>query len=264
MNDGKDDNNSLFRMAISANTAGRCEEAMPVLRLLIEREPDNEVFHWGLGMCYLEANVIDAAIESFNMSVAIEPQFALGWEGLGMAFWAQGEYEKAEAALRHRVSLLRDARGLVRLARVVASLGRREEALENCRQAVLVDPRDEVAYYHLGVWSTYLQKYDEAEEYFRQAISINPRFAIAYSELGFLQYGLGDTAGAVETLKKAIQLDPRLKEPRFYVALALKALGNLGDARDELQTAIQLCDTDSKRLELQTDFDLAPSPGDKM
>ncbi len=116
-----DNDDKLFRTALSAKSAGRYEDALHLLSQLIEREPHNPVFHWGLAQCYLEKNAINTALDSLNAAVSIDPEFALAWEGLGLAFWVQGDGEKAEKMLRRRLSLRRDARGLLELASVLGS-----------------------------------------------------------------------------------------------------------------------------------------------
>ena len=60
------------------------------------------------------------------------------------------------------------------------NLGRYQDAIESCKQAIRIKPDYAEAHYNLGVAYANLGRYQDAIEAYKQAIRIKPDYAEAY------------------------------------------------------------------------------------
>ena len=82
--------------------------------------------------------------------------------------------------------------------------------IEDCKQAVRLNPDDAEAHYNLGHAYGKSGMYKEKIEAFKQAIRVNPDLAGDYNQLGFEQRWNRLYPEAIENIKKAIELDPKV------------------------------------------------------
>jgi len=89
-----------------------------------------------------------------------------------------------------------------------------KEAIELCRRAIELDPKNAAPYDLWGIaLAEYEHDFDGAITMFRKAIEIDPKLAVAYSGWGtVLAKYKHDPDGAIAKFQKAIELDPRLPD----------------------------------------------------
>jgi tetratricopeptide (TPR) repeat protein len=94
---------------------GRHQEAITHLQRAVELDPTNLHYRDNLGEGYQNARQYDRALEQLNMTVAIDPNFAIGYGELGDLYRALGKYDlwllnwKKKAALNknlYRITLV--------------------------------------------------------------------------------------------------------------------------------------------------------------
>ncbi|HEC94321.1 MAG TPA: tetratricopeptide repeat protein [Candidatus Kaiserbacteria bacterium] len=85
-------------------------------------------------------------------------------------------------------------------------LGKNEEAVESCKQAISINPKDPYPYIGLGNALSGLGRNKEAVEAYRQAISINPKDPYPYNGLANALRDLGRNEEAIKTYKKFLSL----------------------------------------------------------
>ncbi|MFN5970756.1 MAG: tetratricopeptide repeat protein [Microcystis sp.] len=83
-----------------------------------------------------------------------------------------------------------------------------ELALDDCNQAIELNPNYAMAYYNRGVLYSDLQKYDLALSDYTKAIDINPKFAEAYVNRGNLYKNLQKYDLALSDYNQAIDINP--------------------------------------------------------
>ena len=82
-------------------------------------------------------------------------------------------------------------------------------AIEDCDQAISLDPRYAVAFYNRGIAYRSKGQYDHAIQDYDQAISLDPRYAYAFSNRGNAYYYKGQYDRAIQDYDQAISLDPK-------------------------------------------------------
>ncbi len=104
-----------------------------------------------------------------------------------------------------------------------------------------VAEKPDIAYSHFQLAYAYtgLERWDDARNEYRRAIALDPKLAEAYMNLGLL---LADRepAEAVAPLRKAVELLPTQSRPRFLLGWALERSGDLEGAVEPYQTAERL------------------------
>jgi tetratricopeptide (TPR) repeat protein len=157
--------------------------------------------------------------------------------------------------------------------------GRVEEAMEQSREALRIEPEDPVACVNLGHGLFIKGRLQEAIESFRRAVAINPDYAAAWSNLGtvFLEQkeyeetlkcfeaaariqpdnpaALNDLGGlfllrkqypeAVRWLETALRLQPDYARAHVNLAAALHQLGRVDEAVSHYEEALRLTPDDA-------------------
>jgi serine/threonine protein kinase/Tfp pilus assembly protein PilF len=160
----------------------------------------------------------DRAILLFEKALAIDPDYAEAWAGLGGGYQLKGTQlsmpELIEKAIEHeRRALALDpalADAHTWLGSALLSLGQPDEALGAFRQAVALEPGQARPWAMLarGYWIGKGQL-AEGVEALERAVAINPQFGYAYLQLAFLFTELGEFGKAESAAQKAVDLQER-------------------------------------------------------
>jgi Flp pilus assembly protein TadD len=125
-----------------------------------------------------------------------------------------------------------------------------EGAAQDYRDYLIKRPDDPIVHYDLGYLYSALNRPDDAKEEYRRAIALDPKMAAAYLNLGVTLMA-ADPASAVEPLQKAAELTPQDARAKWLLGTALDRSGKHAEALADLQQARQLDDADIKiRLSL--------------
>jgi TolB-like protein/Flp pilus assembly protein TadD len=109
---------------------GRLEEARAEIQRSVELDPLSLQFLQGMGANYYFMRQYDKAIEYYNQSVQLDPNFAMGHLYLGYAYVEKGMYAEAISALAKQPTYLWDGPNLGARGYVYAQWGKPEETLK--------------------------------------------------------------------------------------------------------------------------------------
>ncbi|HKT89527.1 MAG TPA: protein kinase [Candidatus Sulfotelmatobacter sp.] len=159
---------------------------------------------------------LDQAIEALSGAVNADPQFALGYAGLGEAYrlkyqldknpkWTELALDNATKATSLNNSL---ASAWVTLGRIHDATGKNDLALSEFQRALQLDPRNADAlageahsYEHAG-------RMADAETAYKKAIALRPDYWDGYSSLATFYDNQGKYADAISQLERAAELAP--------------------------------------------------------
>ena len=127
----------------------------------------------------------------------------------------------------------------LRLAFWYSKAGRKDEAVEQLKEAISCKPDYAKAHYNLGNLLKYLKRYDEAEKEYREAIRANPDYVAAHSNLGILLYDLKRYGEAEEEWRDAVRADPDDASAHYNLGILLNNLKRYGEAEEEWRDAVR-------------------------
>ncbi len=126
--------------------ANRSDEAIDAYRKSIELEPQNFFARNNLGVLYSKKNLYDQAIVEFQDALKIEPGNAMALKNLDIAKKNQAAIQEREAVItraqREVKSNPGDPKPSYQLARVYATYGKKEAAMEWLGKAIQLGYKD--------------------------------------------------------------------------------------------------------------------------
>jgi len=156
-------------------------------------------------------------VAAFEKTLAVDPKHVKAHNNMALASIDLGELELAEAHYRESLAIEPQAAIHNDLGFVLERQGLSEEAVEQYRKALELDPESASAHYNLAAYLARSGEYAEAERHFRAALDVKPS-AATYTGLGAVLYHQGKVDDAVASLKAAIETDADY--PRAYDQLA--------------------------------------------
>ena len=178
----------------------------------------------------------DRAIHLFERALAIDPDYAEAWAGLGGAYQIKGTFlglpEQLDRAIEFEQKALaldpRLADAHVWLGSAYFALHRHDEAIASLQEALRLDPEHARAHATLGrvYWVGHGRVADGIAELVR-AVAINPQFGYAHQQLAYLYTEQGDWKRAERAARRAIELQEQYisGEEGFLVVGAHTRLG---------------------------------------
>ncbi|MBN1527192.1 MAG: tetratricopeptide repeat protein [Candidatus Omnitrophica bacterium] len=160
---------------------------------------------------------------------------------LGNAYLCLDRKEEAIEEYRKVIGLNpRNAKAYQNIGFVLTGMGRRAEAAEYLRKSLELKPDDAIAWNNLGNIYYDEGKMQDAAEIYRKAIGVNPYYGQAHYNLGNSLVALGDIDGAVASLTKAIEVSPGFVDAYNNLAMIYKALGRCDEAIAFLERALAI------------------------
>jgi tetratricopeptide (TPR) repeat protein len=159
---------------------------------------------------------IERAIAAFGESVHIDPSFAIGYAGLGSAYWHKYAETHEAAWARKAVEETERARQIdpneseVRyaLATVYRGIGRIDNAVSELKQVFELQPNHEAAHRTLGDIYASRQRIQDAVDEYEEALRIRPDYWGTYRALGVLYWRAGRYPEALAAFDRIIELQP--------------------------------------------------------
>lgn len=178
--------NTLLNKAEELGLAGKQEEAIEVLRKVIESEPaksnEKEISDliskayrfWGNAL-RLQGKY-EEAIEKYLKALQLNQESGAALYGMGLAFMALGRYEEA-LKVSEEMERLQPPPGVIftyhLAAKALMELKKYPECLTKCEKSLRLDPNDAEIYYLKGICLAYLEKNEEAIASFEKATRID-------------------------------------------------------------------------------------------
>jgi TolB-like protein/DNA-binding winged helix-turn-helix (wHTH) protein/Flp pilus assembly protein TadD len=162
--------------------------------------------------------------QAADRAYALEPNRSTVLGARGFILSLQGRGEEALVMVERHLAVNRnDATAWFRLCYTYATLGRQEEAIKACHEAIRLSPRDAALagfYVVLAAAHLYLGRDDEALAWARKATSAQPTFAIAHSWVASAAANLGE----METARSALAEYLRQRQDQTITSLREEGL----------------------------------------
>ena len=191
-------------------------------------------------------------IEYFNQAIALDPNSAAAYAGLSGAwvFLSDLYLPPREAMPLAKVAALNALQRDEQFASAHISMGiikMRYEwdwigAEHEFKQAVALDPKDDIARYLYGSYLIAVGRFDEAQAEMKRAVELNPVEQLNLLGLGHSFYFAHQFERPIEQYRRAIGVEPKSRWSHISLGQAYAQQGNFSEALAELSQARQLND----------------------
>ena len=231
--------------AVDLIKAGKNEEAIPILKEFLEKNPNNAPVQFTLGKALVNTKQFDQAVPALQKALAIKPDQQGAHFFLGIAYSQMGQDADALKEFEAEIPLspAQDA-AYSNAAAICEKQGNQDKALEYYKKAVEIAPnRAElhaslagiyekkgnqpaaqaeykalaevdpdhaaVTWFNIGAIAKNNDRNEEAVKAFQKAVELDPGYALAHRELGYALVKQGDFKGAVTHFNKYLELVPK-------------------------------------------------------
>jgi Tfp pilus assembly protein PilF len=230
--------------------SGHIENAIPAMRLAIERDPQSETYRFAYGMLLTTVLAPDAAVIRLKESIELFPQSARLWLALGIAHFKAGRNDEASEALKRAIELdPKYGPPFAYLGMTYVETGQYGEAIKSYERALAVNDKLGVVDFLLAEVLLKQASVDEAliSEHLVRAVKLEPSFAPARLALGKLYARGNRLTEAQAELEEVIKLDPNLAEAYYQLGRVYARLKRPAEAQVTLATFKRLSDSQKEQ-----------------
>ncbi len=156
----------------------------------VAREPSAWVAHNNLGGAYLRAGKVEEAIQQFDLTLQINPDYPVAYYNLGGAWKRLGRLPEAIEYYQRAVQVRPDyAEAQNNLGVTLGQVGDLAGAIEHLEQAVRIKPDFAEARYNLAVALELAGRIPDAIGHLEEVVRIKPDFPGAQDRLASLRAG---------------------------------------------------------------------------
>ncbi|MFO1475561.1 MAG: tetratricopeptide repeat protein [Verrucomicrobiota bacterium] len=167
----------------------------------------------------------------FSRAISVTENNYLAHFDLGVALAAAGRDREAveQYEISHRLNP-DFVRPMINLGQIAAGQGRLDDALRWFQSALRIAPDSALLHSNLGAVYAMMGRMDDARREFAEAVRLDPKNADACNNLGRALEQGGDLEGAMQRYRQAIALQPGNLQARINLANALTAANRLNEA----------------------------------
>jgi len=196
-------------------------DAEKYLKRAIALKPSSPLHHYNLGIAYLNQNKKQKALESFMKAEELGAKNSAMLETIGETYHSLNRLDRSLAVYNKLIeNNSRNVRLLSKMAEIHYEKGNLDEALTLYKKIIHLEPLSEnarIALLNIGNIQDDTQKYDAAISSYKKAISINPKDDAAYYNLGIVYKHAGQPENAIAVWRKGAALNK--KNPRNLLAI---------------------------------------------
>ncbi|HEX5890434.1 MAG TPA: tetratricopeptide repeat protein [Pyrinomonadaceae bacterium] len=230
--------------------SGHVENAIPAMRLAIQRDPKSEKNRFAYAVLLTNANAPAAAVIRLEESLKEFPSSSRLWFALGYANFKLDKNEEAERALRKAIELdPKFAPAFAYLGLIRARIGDYAEAISIYERALKADTKLAVVH-HLIADAMLKQMNADArviEKHLRQSVEMDPTFMPARLSLGKLFMRSQRWAEAASEFEQVVKLDPNVPDGYYQLGLAYGRLKRTTEAQTAMANFKRLNAAQKKR-----------------
>lgn len=212
-----------FKKALEVDPSyASAEENLKLIKDVLEKRVENEfATHLFKGLFYenqwmlAEATSdydsqlwLDVTIAEYKKAIAINPNYAMANNNLGVAYYNKGMLDEAITEYKKAITINPNhAKAHANLGLAYVK-GKRmfDEAISECKKAIAINSNLANAHSNLGLAYVGKKMYDEAIAEYKKAIAIEPNLAVACNNLAVAYYAKKEYDLAIEYCDRAIGL----------------------------------------------------------
>jgi len=225
-----------YEQAIRLAAQGKLREAEPLLREIVQKQPNFALAHLNLGLVYRLLNQPEPALRHLRRAAELNPKEPRALVELTRLCLDLNRINDAKGYLRMLATRFPNEPELPVLEGALAILQNDwNRARERLQQALAKRPNDFRIHYNLGIVAYQQQRYEEAERHFRQAVTLKPDYTTGWKSLGMTYEALELPERAIRAYSEVLRREPDDLPTRFKRAQLYQRTGNLEAALADFQ-----------------------------
>ena len=191
---------------------------------------------------------LEEAVDRFEQAVLMDPEFALGFAGLGESYWRQYEVtgnteyvELAEISLERALQINANLAPVQYLLGLLKSgTGNYQESLAHFEEAIDIDPSYTAAYREMAGVFNETGETERALETYREVIRLKPNYTEGYKDLGVFHLSNGNFEEAVIHFQKVVDITPANSKAFSNLGIAYYYQGENEKAKAMYERSLEL------------------------
>ncbi len=244
----------LITRATARRSNGQLPDAIADLEAVLEINPDLDVAHRQLAICYWQQNEVELAERSYRRALDLRPLSWLHWNEIGGFSLRTGRYSEAREQLTRAAELA--PVDVIRPLENLGTLDLYQGNLEAARQTYgKISPalRTASLLTSMGTLDFTLGRMTEAREAFQRAVDLQPEEPHHWANLGDVDWLLDQEEAALESYRRSAdlavaQLEANPSDARLRV-LSTLLLAKAGDCAQSMPRAEAMRDELAGRIE---------------
>jgi serine/threonine-protein kinase len=248
-------------LALVFNAQGKADEAIRELNEAIKIRPEHWINHYELGLVYYRIRHLAEAAAAFQRALELRPNDSRVVGNLGLVYYQAWDNDRALEYFNRANTLAPSSRGFTNVCSIYQRLGRFDDAVQACREAIRLNAQYDLAHYNLGDAYLRQNRVEDARGEFRiarelglGALRINEKDARTMGRIAVCEAQLGMTTAADSHAASAVALAPQDPEVQYKRAVVDALTGRREEALQALRRALEL---GFSRSEAREDRDLA-------
>lgn len=228
-----------LHQVIEAFQRGRTGEAVRLARELVADQPRMPAGRELFAFVLQEDERVDEAIDVLARLTAEGSASDSAKVQLALLLTETGKPAQAATILGPIVARAANADNLNGYGIALADEGRFDEAVQQFRRALQLDPNNAPAWQNLGIVALRVNDARAAQENLSRALKLNPRLPLALNTLGVLYARQNDYPRAVDAWQRAVALDPKQYDALFNIGLVAGRSGRVEEAKRALNQFVR-------------------------
>jgi tetratricopeptide (TPR) repeat protein len=211
--------------ALSWEQSGIWRSSETLWQQVLDTDPSSSIAHSSIANVRYKQNRVEEGVEHSERAVALAPEYAEGYNGLGVGLAREGRVADAIVAYQRAISLqpaFDEAE--TNLGVSLAQQGDLPAAIEHYQHALESNPDDGNAHVNWGNALVRLGRPAEAVAHYAAAVRIRPDNTDAQLNWGVALAREGQYAEAIDHFRAALAIDPNNSDARGYLARATQLL----------------------------------------
>lgn len=212
------------------------ENAIPAMRLAIQRDPTSETYRFSYGMLLISALAPEAAVIRLKEALELFPNSSRLWLALGIAHFKAGRNDEATKCLNKSIDLdSKYAPAFVYLGMTQVETGDYKHAIPSYEEGLRLNPKLSIVNFLIAdvMMKQTDSDYSVIESHLSKAVQSDPKLAPARLALGKLYLRKTRLIEAASEFEKVIALEPTVAEAYYQLGLTYRRL-----KRNEEATAL--------------------------
>ena len=219
---------------------GRLDEAIALFQSEVKADPNDAQAHRDLGATLCQAKRWPEAAVEFAEAIRLRPGYAAAHRGLGLALVHEQRPDEAMSEYLAALRLQPEAHDHSAVAELLIQKGRLDEALNQLREAMAMEPGNATAHLAAGQLLSGTGNTDNAIREYQTALRLDPNLAQAHYLLGGELAERGRPDEAIAQFRAALIAQPEYADAQNDLGMALDARGQSDEAIAHLREAVRL------------------------